>query len=307
MHRAFRLDIEGAGPWKLWDERLSAMRAYLERCKESGTLPMTNRGRLNRSAVLREFAPDSKSILGVLHENPAVRALVDEYDVIQGDERYSPYKYDALEGELKDLLDRDEFELAHTRRINKKSLARRLGVRQAVLSSTPKLDASSGEAGASRRVAAAGGDGEDVPRPRSGLHQLGSDPVLERAWARVRLLRRRRGVRACVRGAGRHDVCRGHGESGRSTEGAPPSPRLLTWLAALPESSVARRMRDGQPVDQREFVRVALLYQQEATYDEIRDGRNVTSSRFAIIEKLGEAGSFRPCSSREASTGQGSR
>ena len=107
----------------MWAERVPAIRVYLERCKESGTLPITNRGRLNRKAVLREFAPHLKSLGWVLsHENSAVKALLDEYDVIQGDERYSPYKYDALEGELKELLDRDPFELVRGRKINTKAL-----------------------------------------------------------------------------------------------------------------------------------------------------------------------------------------
>ena len=133
--------LKEQGRGRLWAERLPAIRAYLERCKESGTLPITNRGRLNRSAVLREFAPGRQSYMTVLHENPALKALLDEYDVIRGDERYSPYSYDALEGELEELLDRDAFELVQARKINKKSLARTLGVRPAVLSSTPKLAA----------------------------------------------------------------------------------------------------------------------------------------------------------------------
>ena len=134
-----RLKEQGHG--RRWAERLPAIRAYLERRKESGTLPMSRRRRLNRSAVLREFAPDMKSYLSIVHANPAVKALLDEYDdVIRDDERYSPYKYDALEGELKELLDR-EFEPAQKGKINKCALARRLGVPPAALSWTPKLDA----------------------------------------------------------------------------------------------------------------------------------------------------------------------
>ena len=67
---------------------------------------------------------------------------------------------------------------------------------------------------------------------------------------------------------------------------------FLTWLAALPESTVARRMRDGQSVDQREFVRVAFLYQQEVVFGETREGGNVPDWRFAIVEKVAEAGLF---------------
>ena len=67
---------------------------------------------------------------------------------------------------------------------------------------------------------------------------------------------------------------------------------FLTWLAALPETAMAQQMRDGQDVDPREFVRVALLYQQETTYDEIKTGKSRDGTRFAIIEKLSRAGLF---------------
>ena len=53
--------LKEQGRGRVWTERLPAIRAYLERCKESGTLPVSTRGRLNRQAVLREFAPDHKS------------------------------------------------------------------------------------------------------------------------------------------------------------------------------------------------------------------------------------------------------
>ena len=285
--------LKEQGRGRVWTERLPAMRAYLERCKESGTLPMTNRGRLNRSAVLREFAPDRKSLGVVLAENPAVKALLDEYDVLRGDERYSPYKYDALEGELKELLDRNAFELVQARKINKNSLARRLGVRLAVLLSTPKLDALIREKQAKLDELQRRGVTARAFRVHGADHiNLGVTPY-SKPHGRVfdfSGLIEEYGLAFVERVATTFVAV-----AGNLAFPWPEHRRLvdfLTWLAALPESTVARRMRDGQPVDRREFVRVALLYQQEVAYGEIREGRKVTSSGFAIIEKFGEAELF---------------
>ena len=285
--------LKEQGRGRVWTERLPAMRAYLERCKESGTLPMTNRGRLNRSAVLREFAPDRKSLGVVLAENPAVKALLDEYDVLRGDERYSPYKYDALEGELKELLDRNAFELVQARKINKNSLARRLGVRLAVLLSTPKLDALIREKQAKLDELQRRGVTARAFRVHGADHiNLGVTPY-SKPHGRVfdfSGLIEEYGLAFVERVATTFVAV-----AGNLAFPWPEHRRLvdfLTWLAALPESTVARRMRDGQPVDRREFVRVALLYQQELAYGEIREGRKVTSSGFAIIEKFGEAELF---------------
>ena len=277
----------------LWTERLPAMRAYLERCKESGILPMTNRGGLNRSAVLREFAVGRKSVACVPHENPAVKALLDEYDVIRGDERYSPYKYDALEGKLKQLLDRNAFELVQARKINKTSLARRLGVRRAVLSLTPKLDALIREKQAKLDELQRRGVTARAFRVHGADHiNLGVTPY-SKPHGRVfdfSGLIEEYGLAFVERVATTFVAVTGNLADPRKEHWRLVD--FLTWLAALPESTVARRMRDGQPVDQREFLRVALLYHQEVAYGEIRDGRRATSSRFAIIEKLGAAGLF---------------
>ena len=281
------------GHGRLWDERLPAIRAYLERCKESGTLPMSHRGRLNRSAVLREFAPDRKSTMGVLHENPDVKALLDEYDVIQGDERYSPYMYDALEGELRDLFDRDEFELAHKGKINKKSLARRLGVRHAVLSSTPKLAALIREKQAQLDELQRRGVTAKAFRVHGADHiNLGATPY-SKAHGRVfdfSGLIEEYGPAFVERVATTFVAVVENLAEPQAVQ--PRVVHFLKWLAALPESSVAWRMRDGQPVDRREFCRLALLYQQEVAHGESTQRIPVTSSRFAIIEKLGEAGLF---------------
>ena len=282
--------LKEQGRGRLWDERLPAIRVYLERCKESGTLPMSRRGRLNRSAVLREFQPHRNSVGSILLENPAVKVLLDEYDVIEGDKRYSPYKYDALEGELEELLDRDPFELVHGRKINKTALTRRLGVRRAVLCSTPKLDAliqkKQWEVDESRRrgvTASAfrihGADHINLGvSPYSKAHECVFDFSALIEEYGLAFVERVATTFVAVTG----NLAFPTSQHRRVVD-------FLTWLAALPESMIAQRMRDGRLVDRREFLRVALLYQQEVVHGE---NRKEISSRFAIIEKLGEAGLF---------------
>ena len=278
--------------WTSWTERLPAVRAYLERCKDSGTLPVSTRGRLNRTAVLREFAPDLKSFTFV-YDEPALMALFDEYEVIRDDERYSRYKYDALAGKLKELLDRNAFELVHARRINRNSLARTLGVRPAVFSFTPKLAAL-------------------IRAKQAEVDELQRRGVTAKAFSVYGTDRINLGVtpysraHACVFNFSGLVAEYGVGFVERvATTFVAVAENLvdpgndqrrlihfLAWLATLPESTVARRMRDGESVDQREFVRLALLYLQEATYGESSDGRPLFNSGIRIIEKLGEAGVF---------------
>ena len=285
--------LKEQGRGRVWTERLPAIRAYLERCKESGTLPVSTRGRLNLQAVLREFAPDVKSFTFALYGNPALKALLDEYDVIRDDERYSRYKYDALAGKLKELLDRNAFELVGARRINKNSLARRLGVRHAALSLTPKLTAL-------------------IRAKQAEVDELQRRGVTAKAFSVYGTDRINLGVtpyspaHACV-----FDFSGLVEEYGlafvervattfvavEENQANPENDQrrlihFLTWLATFPESTVARRMRDGEPVDRRQFVRVALLYHQETAYGEISDGRTAANLGIRIIEKLGEAGLF---------------
>ena len=243
--------------------------------------------------MLREFEPHRTSVSSILPDNPAVKALLDEYDVIEGDKRYSPYKYDAIEGELKDLLDRGEFELAHKRKINKTSLARRLGVRTGAFLSTPKLDALIRKKQAEVDELQRRGVTARAFRVHGADYiNLGATPY-SKAHGRVfdfSGLIEEYGLAFVERVATTFVAVVGNLAEPQAVQ--PRVVDFLTWLATLPESSVAWRMRDGQPVDRREFCRLALLYQQQVAYGESTQSRPVTSSRFAIIEKLGEAGLF---------------
>ena len=278
----------------VWTERLPEIRAYLERRKESGTLPKTRDWRLNRTAVIRVFAPGKSDVSGILDRNPEVQALFDEYDdVIRDDERYRRYKYDALEGDLKVLLDSDALELVQARTINKRSLAERLGVRPNVLSSTPKLHALIQQKQAQLDKSQRRGVTERTFRIYGADHiNLGATPY-SAPHARVfdfsdliedyGLAFAERVATTFVAVVAKH------------TDPYFRHRRLvhfLTWLAVSTESTLAQRMRDGQPVDEREFVRVALLYQQHVMYGENGKGTQGGGSGLTIIESVGEAGLF---------------
>ena len=255
--------LKEQGHARLWTERLPAIRARLEQYKKSGTLPTTNQGTLNRSAVLRKFAPENKSILTVVKKNPDVKALLDEYDVTEEDERYSPYKYDTLEEKLKELLDSDELELMHARKINKKWLARALGVRSNIFSKTPKL----GELIAKKQA-------ELDQRQRRGtttkafrIH--GADHINLGPTPYSKAHKRVFDFSALIPDYGlkftEHVATTFIAVAGKLVAARAERRRVihfLTWLAAMPETRMAQQMRDGQHVDPREFVRVALLYQQ---------------------------------------------
>ncbi|MYD94732.1 MAG: hypothetical protein F4Y02_13815 [Chloroflexi bacterium] len=284
--------LKDRGHGRLWTERLPAIRAYLDRCRESGTLPVWN-GTLNRNAVLRVFAPGRKGYGTILLENPALKALLDEYDVIGGDERCSASKHDALAGKLKELLEDDALELVQARRINQNALARRLGVRNLVLRSTPRLaalirekqeqiDALRGRGLTARAFSVHGADCINVgATPYSKAHGgvfdfSGLIGEYGRAFAE-------RVATTFVAVVGNQVAVRA--EYRRLLD-------FLIWLAALPESTVARSMPSGQPVDRRKFVRAALLYQQQVVHGEIGGDRKALAVGCGIIEKCGEAGLF---------------
>ena len=285
--------LKEQGHARLWTERLPAIRARLEQYKESGTLPTTNQGTLNRSAVLREFAPDNKWILSVVNKNPDVKALLDEYDVTHDDEGYSPYKYDPLEKKLKALLDSDELELTHARRISKTWLARKLDVRSNIFSKTPKLGALIARKQAELDQRQRRGNTTRAFRIHGADHiNLGPTPYSN---AHKRVFDFSGLIPAYGLEFTEHVATTFIAVAGNLAAARAERRRLmhfLTWLAALPESTMAQQMRDGQRVDPREFVRVVLLYQQETTYDEIKTGKKRGSPRFGIIEKLSQAGLF---------------
>ena len=287
--------LKAQGHAKLWTERLPAIRARLEQYRQSGTLPTTNKGTLNRSAVLREFAPDNKAIKTVVDRNPDVKALLVEYDITQDDEGYSPYKYDTFEEKLKELLDSDELELTNARRISKEWLARALGTRSNMFWKTPKLGAlittKQAELDQQRRR----GTTKKAFRIHGADHiNLGATPYSsthQRVFDFSGLIPEY-GLEFTEHVATAFIAVTGNVVSARAEQ--VQLMRFLTWLAALSETALAQQMRYGQKLDPREFVRVALLYQQESTYEDVKAGKKKGLPRLGIIEKLGQTGVF-PC------------
>ena len=281
------------GHGRLWTERLPAIRARLEHHKRAGTLPTTKQGTLNRSAVLREFAPENKSLLTVVRKNPDVEALLNEYDVTQGDEGYSQYKYDALATKLKELLDSDELELRHARRINKKALVRKLGIPESALAKTPKLNKLMRQKQAEVDQRQRRGTTAKAFRIHGAEHiNLGATPYSsghKRVFDFSGLIPDY-GLEFTEQVATTFIAVAGKLVAARAERR--PVMHFLRWLAAMPETTMAQQMRDGQHVDPKEFVRVALLYQQERNYEETKAGKKRGNPGFAIIEKLSRAGLF---------------
>lgn len=285
--------LKELGHERLWTERLPAIRARLEQYRKSGTLPTTNQGRLNRSAVLREFAPENKWLLTVIKKNPDVKALLDEFEITEEDEGYSPYKYDALAEKLKALLTSDALKLIHARKINKKWLAGELGVRSNIFAKTPKLDALIREKQAELDQRQRRGTTAKAFRIHGADHiNLGPTPYSnghKRVFDFTRLIRHY-GLEFTERVATTFIAVAGNLVAARAEHRR--LMHFLDWLATAPERGMAQQMRDGQQVDAREFVRIALLYQQETTYDISMTATKRHKRGFAIIEKLGEAGLF---------------
>ena len=229
----------------------------------------------------------------MVNKNPDVKALLDEYDVTHDDENYSPYKYDGLEKKLKELLDSDELALMHARRINKNWLARQLDVRNNIFSKTPKLDDLITKKQAELDQRQRRGTTAKAFRIHGADHiNLGATPysnahnrVFDFSW-----LIPDYGLEFTEQVATTFIAVAGKLAAARAERRRVM--HFFIWLAALPETTMAQQMRDGQHVDPREFVRVALLYQQESNYEAAKAGKKRGSPGFGIIEKLGEAGLF---------------
>ena len=191
------------------------------------------------------------------------------------------------------MLDSDELELTNARKISKKWLARGLDVRSTIFSKTPKLDALITKKQAELDQRQRRGTTAKAFRIHGADHiNLGATPYSnthKRVFDFSGLIpdyglefTEYVGTAFIAVAA---NLVAARAERRRLMY-------FLTWLAGLPETTMAQQLRDGQQVDAREFVRVALLYQQETTYDETKAGKKRGSPGFAIIEKLGQAGLF---------------
>ena len=242
---------------------------------------------------MREFPPDNKCFYTLDRTNPDVKALLDEYDVTQGDEGYSRYKYDALEKKLKELLDSDELALTLARKINQRWLAQQLGVRSNIFFKTPKLVGLITKKQAELDQRQRRGTTTRAFRIHGTDHiNLGATPY-SNAHQRVfdfSGLIPEYGLEFTERVGTTFIAVTGNLVSVKAQ--AHRLVHFLTWLAALPETTMAQQMRYGQDIDPREFVRVALLYQQETKLVEIKTGRKRGQPRLDIIEKLSQAALF---------------
>ena len=137
--RRFDQLLESWGHGTVWTEKIPQIRQLLEERKAARTLPVNEQGDLNRTAILREFWFGNGNVYVAQKRSPKLRALLDAYDTTRDDPAYTPYKYDALETRLKQLLASPELKLTHGRIVSKQWLANRLGVYSQALSEAPRL------------------------------------------------------------------------------------------------------------------------------------------------------------------------
>ena len=138
--RRFDQLLESWGHGTVWTEKIPAIRRVLEARKAAGTLPVNERGNLNRTEILREFGVGDGSVHVIQRRAPKLQAVLDAYDTTRDDPAYTAYKHDVLETRLKKVLASREPKLTHGRIVSPKWLADRLGVTPATLTSTPKLN-----------------------------------------------------------------------------------------------------------------------------------------------------------------------
>ena len=132
--------FESWGHGTVWTEKIPEIRQVLEERRAAGTLPVNEPGDLNRSAILRELGPGKGSPYVIQERAPRLRDLLDEHDTTRNEPAYTAYKYDVLEGRLKELLASAELKLTHGRIVSRKWLSDRLGVYPQALKETPKLN-----------------------------------------------------------------------------------------------------------------------------------------------------------------------
>ena len=297
--RRFDQLLESWGHGTVWTEKIPAIRRVLEARKAAGTLPVNERGNLNRTEILREFGVGDGSVHVIQRRAPKLQAVLDAYDTTRDDPAYTAYKHDVLETRLKKVLASREPKLTHGRIVSPKWLADRLGVTPATLTSTPKLNDLIEEKqreidrqlrqGRTRKSFRVGGASHINlgARPYSKTHKRAFDfsglvPDYGLEYAE------KVGTVFIALSEGLVNP-KSHYHRIR---------HFLGWLVTGPSGdiAIAERFRRRQKVERTEFERAVLLYKSELTYEEGAGGRahkrlvHLTS----IIEKFGEAGLFPP-------------
>ena len=287
--------LESWGHGTVWTEKTPQIRQYLEELKSAGTLPVNEQGDLNRTAILREFGLENASTHVVQKRAPKLRALLDEYDTTRDDPAYTPYKHDALETRLKELLSRADLKLTHGRIISIEWLAERLGVYPTALNYTPKLnDLIEQKQRAIDRQLRRGRTRQWFPIGRSAYINVGATPYSpeHKRVFDFSELAHTYGLEFAER-VGTVFMA----VSGRWVSAKKPYHRMrhfLMWLANWQSGDIAERFARGEKVERAEFERAVLRYKAVLTYggDDGDAHRRPRAPALSVIEKFGDAGLF---------------
>lgn len=130
--------VEGRG--LVWEERTPKIREHLEKLQTEGELPRNARGLLNRSEVLRPFGATAPRVHTIVSGCEPLANLLAEYDeLLEKDAELFRYKYTALSGSLKALLEREDMPLTHGKLVPLTWLADQLQVSVVALKRAPAL------------------------------------------------------------------------------------------------------------------------------------------------------------------------
>ena len=293
--RRFDQLLESWGHGTVWTEKIPQIRQLLEERKAARTLPVNEQGDLNRTAILREFWFGNGNVYVAQKRSPKLRALLDAYDTTRDDPAYTPYKYDALETRLKQLLASPELKLTHGRIVSKQWLANRLGVYSQALSEAPRLSNLIKEKQSEiDRQLRRGRTRKSFQIGRTAHINLGATPYSaehKRVFDFSELMpdyglefAERVGtvfiaVSAKLVGPKAHYHRIRH---------------FLMWLADWRSGDIAERFGRGEKVERAEFEHAVLRYKEVVTYggDDGQAHRRRSHPLLSIIERYGDAGLF---------------
>lgn len=126
----------------VWEEKVPAIRTYLEELHKAKKLPINQKGELNKQAVLANFCTTKKLSSWIAQQRaPLLKKLFDEYAEIILNSDYSQYKYEYIEESLKKILASPDMPISYGRQVGVKAIADLLGVDSSALKNTPLLAA----------------------------------------------------------------------------------------------------------------------------------------------------------------------
>lgn len=124
-----------------WERKVPAIRIHLEELAKNQELPINERGKLNRRAVMFEFGyPVNQSTNIAEKRAPKLKKLFKEYDELISQQGYSQYGGDKYKDALSEILENKELVLdSSSRVISIKWLAQHLNITESTIKNSPNL------------------------------------------------------------------------------------------------------------------------------------------------------------------------